>query len=105
MRAISGGKQVTPQYSETLDTQRHGLFVTPLLCSENAPSRDHGRSNSGPCLPGKNGPFSLLDRVTPRQEPIHSHSKPGRAHSFRTRILFYCGKLDLLPPEFTHQVS
>ncbi len=38
-----------------------------------------------------------------RIQSIKSQARGFRAfHNYRTRILFYCGKLDLLPPEITH---
>ena len=46
---------------------------------------------------------AMSEGFNSRIQSIKSQARGFRAfENFRTRILFYCGKLDLLPPGFTH---
>ena len=46
---------------------------------------------------------AMSEGFNSRIQSIKSQARGFRAfENYRTRILFYCGKLDLLPPEFTH---
>ena len=46
---------------------------------------------------------AMSEGFNSRIQSIKSHARGFRAfENFRTRILFYCGKLNLLPDEFTH---
>lgn len=46
---------------------------------------------------------AMSEGFNSRIQSIKSQARGFRAfHNYRTRIFFYCGKLDLLPPESTH---
>jgi transposase len=48
---------------------------------------------------------SMSEGFNSRIQSIKSNARGFRAFTnFRTRILFYCGKLDLTPPELSHNI-